>query len=53
MRNLTDARPLATSQSSFLHNFLLPTNLRWLVDEADGRADHRPLDEVGDALVER
>jgi hypothetical protein len=34
-----------------------PTNrnhcLRWLVDEADSCADDDPLNEVGDALIER
>jgi hypothetical protein len=29
------------------------TVLRWLVDETDGCADDEPLNEVGDALVER
>ena len=28
-------------------------DLRWLVDEADGCADDDPLNEVGDALIER
>ena len=31
---------------------LLPTNLRWLVDEADGCAHDDPLDEVGDGLID-
>ncbi len=30
----------------------LPTNLRWLVDEADGCAHDDPLNEVGDGLVD-
>ena len=33
-------------------NSVLPTNLRWLVDEADGRAHDDPLNEVGDGLVD-
>src|SRR6266576_2742994 len=31
---------------------VLPTNLRWFVDEADGCAHDDPLNEVGDGLVD-
>lgn len=33
-------------------NFVLPLNLRLLVDESDGCAHDDPLNEVGDRLVD-
>lgn len=39
-------------KSLSLDNSVLPTNLRWLVDEADGCAHDDPLNEVGDGLVD-
>src|SRR5271155_152407 len=47
-----DAAPLGikgtrTTSGVSLDNFTLPTNLRWLVDEADGCAHDDPLNEVG------
>jgi hypothetical protein len=35
-----------------LDNSVLPANLRWLVDEADGCAHDDPLNEIGDGLVD-
>ena len=47
---LEDRRSLKTGFSATLHS---DPGLSWLVDEADGCADDDPLNEVGDALIER
>jgi len=43
---------LQLPKSLSLDNSVLPTNLRWFVDEADGCAHDDPLNELGDGLVD-
>src|SRR5450631_1356553 len=44
--------PWQLPKSWSLDNSVSPTNLRWPVDEADGRAHDDPLNGVGDGLVD-